>query len=51
SDFVTELASESGKLCKLPRLGAVATPPQAGLLATPFTGVPSGEPISELSNA
>ncbi|RRT60621.1 hypothetical protein B296_00003505 [Ensete ventricosum] len=55
-DFVTELAQESGRLRELPRLGAVAVPPQAGspglgLQATPFAGIPSGEPIGELPNS
>ncbi|RRT44884.1 hypothetical protein B296_00046624, partial [Ensete ventricosum] len=50
SDFATELASKSGKLRKLPRLGAMVAPPQAGpfgsgLLVTPFAGVPSWGPI------
>ncbi|RWW11834.1 hypothetical protein GW17_00024532 [Ensete ventricosum] len=45
SDFATELAPESGRLRELPRLGAMTVPSQAGLLVTPFAGVPSGEPI------
>ncbi|RRT82485.1 hypothetical protein B296_00004816 [Ensete ventricosum] len=55
SDFVTELAQESGRLRELSRLGIVAAPSQAGspgsgLQATPFVGTPSGEPIGELPN-
>ncbi|RRT38161.1 hypothetical protein B296_00052853 [Ensete ventricosum] len=55
SDFATELAQESGRLRELLRLGAMAALPQAGFLgsglqATPFTGMPSGEPIGELPN-
>ncbi|RRT35441.1 hypothetical protein B296_00033268 [Ensete ventricosum] len=54
SDFVTGLASESRKLRRLRRLGAVAAPPQAGppslgLLVTPFAGVPPGEPIGVMT--
>ncbi|RWV94401.1 hypothetical protein GW17_00043061, partial [Ensete ventricosum] len=50
SDFVTGLTSESRKLRRLRRPSAVAALPQAvppslGLLVTPFTGVPPGEPI------
>ncbi|RRT31621.1 hypothetical protein B296_00049596 [Ensete ventricosum] len=56
SDFATELAPESGRLRKLPRLTVVAVPfqagpPSSGLLATSFAGVPSGEPVGELPNA
>ncbi|RZS15369.1 hypothetical protein BHM03_00047197 [Ensete ventricosum] len=55
-DFTIELARESGRLPELPRLGAMAVPPQAGspgvgLQATPFVEMPSGEPIGELSNS
>ncbi|RWV91759.1 hypothetical protein GW17_00045924, partial [Ensete ventricosum] len=55
SDFGTELAQESGRLRELLRLGAMAALPQAGFLgsglqATPFAGMPSGEPIGELPN-
>ncbi|RZR80930.1 hypothetical protein BHM03_00007040, partial [Ensete ventricosum] len=54
-DFATELAPESGRLRELPRLDAVAAPPQAGspdsgLQATPFAEMPSGEPIGKLPN-
>ncbi|RWV94661.1 hypothetical protein GW17_00042781 [Ensete ventricosum] len=54
SDFVIGLAS--GKLCGLRRPDAVTAlhrtgPPGSGLWVTPFAGVPSGEPIGELSNA
>ncbi|RZR84412.1 hypothetical protein BHM03_00011245 [Ensete ventricosum] len=50
SDFASELAPESGRLRELPRLGAMvvlfqAGPLGSGLLATPFAGVPSREPI------
>ncbi|RRT76120.1 hypothetical protein B296_00022508 [Ensete ventricosum] len=53
SNFTTELARQSGRLRELPRLGAVVAPPQArspgsGLQATPFTEIPSREPIGEL---
>ncbi|RZR94400.1 hypothetical protein BHM03_00023088 [Ensete ventricosum] len=55
SDFATELAPESGRLRELPRLGAMAIPSQAGppgsgLLATPFAGVPSGEPCLDMAS-
>ncbi|RRT32878.1 hypothetical protein B296_00041560 [Ensete ventricosum] len=51
-DRRSDFATESGKLRELPRLGAVAVPfqagaPDSGLLATPFAGVPSGEPVGE----
>ncbi|RRT33082.1 hypothetical protein B296_00049080, partial [Ensete ventricosum] len=50
------LASGSGKLRGLRRPEAVAVlpwvgPRSSGLLATPFAGVPSGEPFGESSNA
>ncbi|RRT35496.1 hypothetical protein B296_00040210 [Ensete ventricosum] len=54
SDFTIELVRQSGRLCELPRLGAMAAPPQVGSpgsgpQATPFAEMSSGEPIVELS--
>ncbi|RRT35029.1 hypothetical protein B296_00037363 [Ensete ventricosum] len=55
SDFMTELAQESGRLHELLRLGAVAALPQVGFLGsglqvTSFAGTSSGELIGELPN-
>ncbi|RZR75316.1 hypothetical protein BHM03_00054570 [Ensete ventricosum] len=48
SNFVIELARQSGRLRELLRLGVVAAPPQVGSpgsgpQATPFAEMPSGE--------
>ncbi|RZS24698.1 hypothetical protein BHM03_00057810 [Ensete ventricosum] len=56
SGFATELVQESGRLHGLPQPGVMAAPcrvgsPGSGPQVTPFTEMPSGEPVVELSTA